>query len=134
MWASMLSRLEHAPSVQMQDIPPNIGAFLKDEEERLGEEQDGPAMAGERRSDRVSARYPNSYYEGEDDNDQDDAEYGTPAPKGRGGPGARRGTGRAGRPRGRGRGRGRGLVAAAVVSREATVGPGEDEETVSEEA
>ncbi|KAF7294589.1 Hist-deacetyl domain-containing protein [Mycena indigotica] len=103
-----LRYLQGAPSVEMQEIPPDIQGFLQDEERSVEErmEEVSTALAGERRSDRVTAR--NSYYEGDEDNDQDDVP--TPplsgASRGRGiVPVARRA--RAGRPRRSGRGRGR---------------------------
>jgi histone deacetylase 3 len=104
-----LRYLQGAPSVAMQEIPPDIQGFLQDEE-RTVEEQDeeiSTAIAGERRTDRVTTR--NDYYEGDKDNDQEDVAM-PPIPtaiaiaRGRGVPSARRGRG--GRPRGRGRGRG----------------------------
>ncbi|KAJ7611722.1 hypothetical protein FB45DRAFT_843778 [Roridomyces roridus] len=108
-----LRYLQGAPSVQMQEIPPDIQGFLQDEErspEERDEEMNGTAFAGERRSDRVTTR--NDYFEGDNDNDQDDVLPTPPPPppppvstRGRGVAGGRRG--RPGRPRGRGRGRGR---------------------------
>jgi histone deacetylase 3 len=101
-----LRYLQGAPSVAMQEIPPDIQGFLQDEERTFEEREEemGTAFAGERRSDRVTSR--NDYFEGDNDNDQDDVLLPpTPSGRGRGVPAARRGRG--GRPRGRGRGRGR---------------------------
>ncbi|KAL4260139.1 histone deacetylase family protein [Pleurotus pulmonarius] len=128
-----LRYLQGAPSVAMQEIPPNIQGLLADED-RTGEEKDedrGTGQAGERRNDRHAAR--NDFYDGDNDVDiGDDEEVGrrtTATPKR--GRGSRRGRTR-GRPRtsaaastegggdenegtptprrarGRGRGRGRG--------------------------
>nr|GAT59423.1 predicted protein [Mycena chlorophos] len=102
-----LRYLQGAPSVQMHEIPPDIQGFLQDEERNAEEriEEFGTALAGERRSDRVTTR--NSYYEGDSDVDQDDV-VATPPISSRG-RGATTGTrrNRGGRPRGRGRGRGK---------------------------
>ncbi|KAF7322165.1 Hist-deacetyl domain-containing protein [Mycena kentingensis (nom. inval.)] len=107
MTAALLQKLRYlqgAPSVQMQDIPPDIQGFLKEEERTEEErmEEMGTSFAGERRSDRTMAR--SNYYEGDDDNDQDSDIAVAPSPRGRG---ASRGGARSGRARGRGRGRGR---------------------------
>ncbi|KAJ7932677.1 hypothetical protein B0H13DRAFT_2227482 [Mycena leptocephala] len=85
-----LRYLQGAPSVAMQEIPPDIQGFLQDEERTFEEREEemGTAFAGERRSDRDDVLMPP-----------------TPSGRGRGVPAARRGRG--GRPRGRGRGRGR---------------------------
>ena len=62
----MLSRLEHAPSVQMQAIPPDW--YLVGSEVGLGEERELDVRDGEREKDRrVEAN--NEFYE--DDQDQD---------------------------------------------------------------
>ncbi|KAF7975024.1 hypothetical protein HWV62_10653 [Athelia sp. TMB] len=97
-----LRYLQGAPSVAMQEIPPDLEGLLADES-RTPEERDeerGNAMAGERRNDRTMAR--NEFYDGENDVDQDDIPSSS---RGRGATSARRP--RAGR-RGRGRGRPRG--------------------------
>ncbi|KAF7359128.1 Hist-deacetyl domain-containing protein [Mycena sanguinolenta] len=102
-----LRYLQGAPSVAMQEIPPDIQGFLQDEERTLEEQMEeiSTAIAGEQRNDRVTAR--NEFYEGDKDNDQSDVAM-TPTPIAsvprRGLPAPRRGRG--GRPRGRGRGRG----------------------------
>nr|GAT54437.1 predicted protein [Mycena chlorophos] len=131
-----LRYLQGAPSVQMQEIPPDIQGFLHDEERSTEERMEGisTALAGERRtSERVLARN-NSFYDGESDVDHDEP-VPTPIPvptppvsaRGRGAtPGTRRG----GRSRGRGRGRGRG-AAAAAAPKPATVY--RDEKELSEE-
>lgn len=128
-----LRYLQGAPSVAMQEIPPNIQGLLADED-RTGEEKDedrGTGQAGERRNDRHTAR--NDFYEGDNDvdiGDEEDSTRRTAATPKRG-RGSRRGRAR-GRPRtstatastenaddgeatptprrarGRGRGRGRG--------------------------
>ncbi|KAJ6630254.1 hypothetical protein B0H10DRAFT_2160269 [Mycena sp. CBHHK59/15] len=98
-----LRYLQGAPSVAMQEIPPDIQGFLADEERTVEEREEeiSTGAAGERRSDRVTTR--NDYFEGDNDVDQDNV-LPTPTSRGRA-TGTRRG--RAGRPRGRGRGRGR---------------------------
>ena len=66
-----LRYLQGAPSVAMQEIPPDLEGLLADEE-KTGEERDeerGTALAGERRSDRTMAR--NEYFDGENDVDQE---------------------------------------------------------------
>ncbi len=62
-----LRYLQGAPSVEMQEIPPNLQGLLA-YEERTQEEKDeerGTAKAGERREDRTIAR--NEFYDGEID-------------------------------------------------------------------
>ena len=61
----MLSRLEHAPSVQMQAIPPDWHLV---EAEGEGEERDPDVRDGERERDRRVEKE-NEFYE--DDHDQD---------------------------------------------------------------
>ena len=103
-----LRYLQGAPSVAMQEIPPDLEGLLADEE-RTPEEKDeegGNAMAGERRMDRSMSR--NEYFDGDSDVDQDDTVI--TSSRGRDTTTARRLV-RAGR-RGRGRGRPRGSVAA----------------------
>ncbi|KAJ7903960.1 hypothetical protein B0H13DRAFT_2334974 [Mycena leptocephala] len=65
-----LRYLQGAPSVAMQEIPPDIQGFLHDEERTFEERQEetSTATAGELRSDRVTTR--NDYFEGDNDNDQ----------------------------------------------------------------
>jgi len=66
-----LRYLQGAPSVAMQEIPPNLEGLLADED-RTPEEKDedrGTAYAGERRSDRTMAR--NEFFDGENDVDHD---------------------------------------------------------------
>lgn len=104
-----LRYLQGAPSVAMQEIPPDLEGLLADEE-RTPEEKDeegGNAMAGERRTDRSMAR--NEYFDGDSDVDQDGVVI--TSSRGRNTTAARRA--RAGR-RGRGRGRPRGSVAAST--------------------
>ncbi|KAJ7253329.1 hypothetical protein B0H12DRAFT_1184535 [Mycena haematopus] len=105
-----LRYLQGAPSVAMQEIPPDIQGFLQDEERTVEEQEEeiSTSTAGEQRNDRVTTR--NDYYEGDKDNDQDEfvmPPTPTPMPSAiarvRGIPAPRRGRG--GR-RGRGRGRG----------------------------
>jgi histone deacetylase 3 len=108
-----LRYLQGAPSVAMQEIPPDIEGLLEDEERSPEEraEENGNAKAGEHRADKSNAR--NEFYDGERDNDADTGT--TPRQAAiRGTPASRRG--RATARRGRGRGRGRG--AAAANSRE----------------
>ncbi|KAJ7467303.1 PRO1670 [Mycena galericulata] len=66
-----LRYLQGAPSVAMQEIPPDIQGFLRDEERTFDERQEelSTSMAGEHRSRGVNAR--NDYFEGDSDNDQD---------------------------------------------------------------
>jgi hypothetical protein len=67
-----LRYLQGAPSIAMQEIPPDIQGLLADEN-RNAEERDeerGTGLAGERRSDRHAA--PNEFYEGDNDADMDD--------------------------------------------------------------
>jgi len=95
-----LRYLQGAPSVALQEIPPDIQGLLA-EEERTVEEKDeerGFALAGEQRSDR--SIHGNEYYDGEDDIDMED---GT-APSSRG-KSSRRQRGGPRRSRGRGKGR-----------------------------
>ncbi|KAG2109426.1 hypothetical protein BD769DRAFT_1581193 [Suillus cothurnatus] len=67
-----LRYLQGAPSVAMQEIPPDLEGWLADEERKQEEidEERGTALAGERRSDRSMAR--NEFFEGENDVDQDE--------------------------------------------------------------
>lgn len=64
-----LRYLQGAPSVAMQEIPPDLQGLLGDEERTIEEldEEYGNARAGERRDDRTLAR--NEFFDGEDDVD-----------------------------------------------------------------
>jgi len=66
-----LRYLQGAPSVAMQEIPPDLEGLLADEEKTVEErdEERGTALAGERRGDRTMAR--NEYFDGENDVDQE---------------------------------------------------------------
>ncbi|KAM6500976.1 hypothetical protein JOM56_003990 [Amanita muscaria] len=93
-----LRYLQGAPSVALQDIPPDIQGFLA-EEERTAEEKDEErigAFARELRVDKSTHR--NEYYDGEDDVDMED---GTTLSRGRSSR-KQRGSRRS-RPRGKGR-------------------------------
>jgi hypothetical protein len=129
---SKLRYLQGAPSVEMQELPPDLARWL---EQETGEQDRLQDRAAEARSDRNMAR--NEFYDGERDNDQDDGPLKRRTfTRGRG-----RGRGRVravavakpredgeedsepaptpkprGRPRGRGRGRGRGRAKAAVAA------------------
>ncbi|EIN07947.1 hypothetical protein PUNSTDRAFT_135464 [Punctularia strigosozonata HHB-11173 SS5] len=92
-----LRYIQGAPSVQMQELPPDLENWLKEEAER-NEELKSTAFPADMRSERTTAR--NEYYDGENDVDQD-AEPALAA-RGRGVAAVKRG--RAVR-RGRGRGR-----------------------------
>ncbi|KAL4065156.1 hypothetical protein V8B97DRAFT_1867705 [Scleroderma yunnanense] len=95
-----LRYLQGAPSVAMQEIPPDLEGLLADEE-RNPEEKDeerGTVFAGETRIDRSMAR--NEYFDGDNDVDQDG---GPPLPGAR--RSVRRPRGGARRTRGRGKGR-----------------------------
>jgi Histone deacetylase domain len=103
-----LRYLQGAPSVAMQEIPPDLQGLLEDEN-RTAEEKDeerGTGQAGERRSGRTITR--NDYYDGDNDVDQDST-------SGRGRPRKSRGSRRA-RGRGRGRGAGTGATSGEVDS------------------
>ncbi|KAG9318054.1 hypothetical protein JVU11DRAFT_118 [Chiua virens] len=109
-----LRYLQGAPSVAMQEIPPDLEGLLADEE-KTGEEKDeelGTAMAGERRSDRTMAR--NEYFDGENDVDPEPCSSASARRPGS----ARRSRG-AGR---RARGRGRSRVSAATAKEEGDEG------------
>ena len=64
-----LRYLQGAPSVAMQEIPPNLQGFLDDEDRTHEEkvEEMSTALAGEDRNDRTMAR--NEFYDGEQDVD-----------------------------------------------------------------
>ncbi|KAF9262899.1 hypothetical protein L218DRAFT_928502 [Marasmius fiardii PR-910] len=106
---SKLRYLQGAPSVALQEIPPDIQGFLHDEErteEERAEEVLGIAEAGEQKNDSGSVAR-NEFYDGDNDNDMDTPEplvvpITSNAPRGRG-TATRRG-------RGRGRGRSRTIV------------------------
>jgi hypothetical protein len=102
-----LRYLQGAPSVAMQEIPPDLQGLLEDEN-RTAEEKDegrGTGQAGERRSGRRSITR-NDYYDGDNDVDQDSTSV--------------RGRVAGRKPRGgrRARGRGRGRGAAGEVDSE----------------
>ncbi|KAJ4494610.1 hypothetical protein C8J55DRAFT_497107 [Lentinula edodes] len=106
-----LRYLQGAPSVAMQEIPPDIQGFLKDEERSQEEIQEeiSTASAGEQRMDTSIAR--NEYFDGDKDVDHDSSPP-TPPPTRVSRGSARRGRGRGGRGRARGRGR---VSSASVV-------------------
>jgi len=113
-----LRYLQGAPSVALQEIPPDIQGLLADEE-RTAEEKDeerGTALAGEQRSDRSINR--NDFYDGEDDVDMEDGV--TPSIRGK--------NARKQRSSRRSRGRGRGRANGAAAARD------DGEEDVNEEA
>ncbi|KAH7911917.1 hypothetical protein BJ138DRAFT_1149575 [Hygrophoropsis aurantiaca] len=99
-----LRYLQGAPSVSMQEIPPDLEGFLADEERTVEErdEERGSAFAGERRSDRSMAR--NEFFDGDNDVDQDDGPL-TAASRRASISARRAGTRGARRSRGRGRSR-----------------------------
>ncbi|EGN96361.1 hypothetical protein SERLA73DRAFT_170752 [Serpula lacrymans var. lacrymans S7.3] len=68
-----LRYLQGAPSVAMQEIPPDLEGLLADEDRTLDErdEEQGTALAGEGRNDRSIAR--NEFYDGEKDVDNDES-------------------------------------------------------------
>ena len=104
-----LRYLQGAPSVAMQEIPPDLQGLLEDEN-RTAEEKDeerGTGQAGERRSGRSITR--NDYYDGDNDVDQDSTSGRARARKPRGGR------------RARGRGRGRGAATAASAEADSEV-------------
>ena len=122
-----LRYLQGAPSVQLQDIPPDLAGWLRDEErsrEEREEDARGPGGAGETRArDRAAAR--GEFFDGERDNDaqtEPDEAPSTPAPAT-----TRRGASAGRKPRGgrRGRGRGRGRPSAASIAESAA---GEDDD------
>ncbi|KAI6011159.1 hypothetical protein BKA83DRAFT_4067764, partial [Pisolithus microcarpus] len=67
-----LRYLQGAPSVAMQEIPPDLEGLLADEDKNQEErdEERGTGFAGESRSDRCISRH--EYFEGDNDVDQDD--------------------------------------------------------------
>ncbi|GBE82801.1 Histone deacetylase phd1 [Sparassis crispa] len=112
-----LRYLQGAPSVALQEIPPDLGGWLEDETRtrQEKEEEKGTAQAGESREDRSMKR--NEYFDGDRDNDGDEEEEAPPAPTPR-----TKATARKTRGGKRGRGRGRGKATANSAPRE-----GEDE-------
>lgn len=89
-----LRYLQGAPSVQMQEIPPDLQGLLGSEN-RTAEEKDeerGTGQAGETRNPRTIAR--NEFYDGENDNDQDDVALSVKTRTRRAKPRAVRGRGR----------------------------------------
>ena len=111
---SKLRYLQGAPSVAMQEIPPDLQGFLGDEERNAEEKEEerGNGRAGERRSDSRNAR--NDFYDGENDVDCDD-DF-TPS-SARTKPSTTNRRARTTR-RSRGRGRGRGAAIPTVVHEE----------------
>ncbi|KAI0345000.1 hypothetical protein BDW22DRAFT_1353821 [Trametopsis cervina] len=67
-----LRYLQGAPSVALQDIPPNLAGWLDDEDRSREEkvEERSTALAGEQREDRSTAR--NEFFDGEHDVEQDE--------------------------------------------------------------
>jgi histone deacetylase 3 len=111
---SKLRYLQGAPSVAMQEIPPDLQGFLE-EEERNAEEKDeegGTGRAGEHRSNSRIAR--NDFFDGENDVDCDE-EFSLSVGRAKTSTTTRKP--RASR-RGRGRGRGRGMATPAVIREE----------------
>ncbi|KAH7890088.1 hypothetical protein F5I97DRAFT_1802154 [Phlebopus sp. FC_14] len=104
-----LRYLQGAPSVAMQEIPPDLEGLLADEERNQEEkdEERSTALAGESRNDRSIAR--NEYFDGDNDVDQDDAPLS--AGTKRSATSSRRSRGTAKRARGRGRSRASGTNA-----------------------
>lgn len=101
-----LRYLQGAPSVAMQEIPPDLEGLLADEDKNPEEkdEERGTAFAGEGRIDRSMAR--NEYFDGDNDVDQDDVPTLSCARRSVRRP---RGSGRRARGRGRGRASGANL-------------------------
>lgn len=125
-----LRYLQGAPSVAMQEIPPDLQGFLEDEIRTADEkdEENGTGQAGERR---VRSGYlrANEFYDGENDNDADSgvdsSGPGTSSkPVSRGAPAGRR---RGGRPPRRGGARGR--ARPSMTSREKDTQDDDDEST-----
>lgn len=145
--ASVLDKLRYlqgAPSVQMQEFPPNLATWLEEEElnwDELDEEEVGTGRSGERRSDPHDAR--NEYFDSEDDVEKDDEVFTTPTKKVAANTtaraGRRRGGGRAGAGDGGGSRRKRTAQAtssrnsAAAQKQAADVEEEEEEEEVKEE-
>lgn len=113
---SKLRYLQGAPSVAMQEIPPDLQGFLEDEERNTEEkdEERGTGRAGEQRDSSRTAR--NDFFDGDNDVDCDD-DF-TPSS-------ARTKSNRRtrGSRRGRARGRGRGTVTPAVIQEDGDEAP-----------
>jgi len=77
-----LRYLEGAPSVQMQEIPPDLAGWLEEEERNVDEkdEESGTGTAGETRSD--PHRAPNEYFYSDGDIDKTDNEASPPIKRG----------------------------------------------------
>jgi hypothetical protein len=122
---SKLRYLQGAPSVAMQEIPPDLQGFLEEEEQNAEEkdEERGTGRAGEQRGSSRNAR--NDFFDGENDVDCDD-EFSLAAGRAKTSTATRRP--RASR-RGRGRGRGRGTATPVVIREE-----GEEDATHEETA
>ncbi|KAH9948138.1 hypothetical protein B0H21DRAFT_690669 [Amylocystis lapponica] len=105
-----LRYLQGAPSVALQDIPPDLAGWLEDEartrEEK--EEEKGTAQAGERREDRAIAR--TEFYDGNQDQDRDEGAPPAATSSRTRAPAARKT--RAAKRTTRGRGRGKAVAAA----------------------
>lgn len=113
-----LRYLQGAPSVQMQEIPPDLAGWLADEErtpEELAEER-GAVQAGEFRPEPSNGR--NEFFDSETDVDKDDEPL---APKPRGAAPGRRA-------RGGRRTRGRGRATATTIAVTPSAAEGADEE------
>ncbi|OBZ75060.1 Histone deacetylase phd1 [Grifola frondosa] len=121
-----LRYLQGAPSVALQEIPPDLAGWLADEERTREEkeEEKSTATAGESREDRSIAR--NEFFDGDKDNDaaQEDLPLSQTASRGRGSNAVRKVRGSK---RGRGRGRSRTSTSAAVTA-------GDDKDEDAEEA
>ena len=72
-----LRYLQGAPSVQMQEIPPDLAGWLEEEERNAEEKEEdkGTRNAGEKRSDPHQA--PNEFFDGEADGDNDESSVAT---------------------------------------------------------
>lgn len=125
-----LRYLQGAPSVAMQEIPPDIQGFLDDEElhsDEANEEMYGTGKAGEMRLDRGFGR--NEFYDGASDVDRDDdlpKKLPGQRRKGNASTATSRSRGTT-KPKSRARGRGRGIILAAFNHEEMDV----DSETLS---
>lgn len=67
-----LRYLDAAPSIQMQEIPPDIQGFLDGEEEQRDAEEDSEIGKDTRSFRRKSIIHENEWYSDEDDNDGSD--------------------------------------------------------------
>ncbi|KAF8638887.1 hypothetical protein AX17_001940 [Amanita inopinata Kibby_2008] len=108
-----LRYLQGAPSVALQEIPPDLQGLLA-EEERSMEEKDeglGTAQAGEQRNDKANSR--NEYYDGEEDVDLEDGTTSLARAKVTNSGRRQRGSRRT-----RGRGRGRGSTVSTAAARD----------------